>query len=63
MNEQGFRFAIAIDDYLNQNELKNDPRYVQWRFRLFKKVNNKIEAKDLEYKLCDEDDYAEFYPI
>ena len=37
INEKGFRIAIAIEDYYEPKQLKNDPRYVKWLFRLWGK--------------------------
>ena len=35
LNEQKFRFAFSIEDFIVPKRLKNDPRYVKWIVRLF----------------------------
>mgnify|MGYP001029142513 CR=1 FL=1 len=64
LNEQGFRFAVAIEDYYSTTtSLKHDKRYIQYLFRLYSKSQGAITVKNLDYRLCGEDDYSQFYPI
>ena len=32
-----FKIAITIEDFLEPDEMKNDPRYTKWLFRLLTK--------------------------
>ena len=40
LNESNFRMAINVEDYHKPYELKNDPRYVRWIFRMYGKKEN-----------------------
>ena len=35
LNEQKFRFAFSIEDFIEPKQLKNDPDYVKWIVRSF----------------------------
>ena len=37
LNDAKFRIAVTIEDYYSPRELKTDPRYVKWIFRLYGK--------------------------
>ena len=63
MNQSGFRFAITIEDYYAPRSFKNDERYVRWMFRLWGKKNEVPYAIDLDYHICTQDDFTQFYPI
>ena len=47
LNEQKFRFAVTIEDYLNPDAIKNESKYVRWLFQLWKKENGVKTAKEL----------------
>ena len=34
LNENNFRLAVTIEDYTAPRQLKNDPQYVKWMFRM-----------------------------
>ena len=63
LNEQGFRFAMTIEDYLNPDKIKNESKYVRWVFRLWKKENGVKSARLLDFHPCTDDDYDQFYPV
>lgn len=64
LNESGFRVAVTIEDFLPPHRIKDDGRFVQWKFRVLEKsAENGIQVRYLDYKVCDEADYAQFYPI
>ena len=62
MNERNFKVAFAVEGFRTK-DLKYDPRYVKWIFRLYGKKNGKEVEKILPHHWCTEEDYAEFYPI
>ena len=62
MNEANFRIAVTIEDYYSPRELKIDPKYVKWIFRMYGKRNGVWWQELLPYHVCTEEDYAEFYP-
>ena len=62
MNERNFKVAFAVEGFRTK-DLKYDPRYVKWIFRLYGKKNGKEVEKILSHHWCTEKDYAEFYPI
>ena len=62
LNDRNFRVAVAFDGYLDR-ELKADPRYVKWIFRVAYKKDDVMYETILPHHMCTEEDYAEFYPI
>ena len=62
LNQIGFRMAFAFEGY-RKNDLKNDPRFVKWIFRLYGKKDNVEFERILPYHECTEEDYTEFYPV
>ena len=54
----GPRVAFSIEDYYTPIELKDDPRYVKWMFRVFKKIENKMNVEILPFHKCKEEDFA-----
>ena len=62
LNARNHRVAFAFDGYLDE-QLKADPRYVKWIFRVLYKKDGKFKETLLQYHKCTEEDYAEFYPI
>jgi len=63
LNSHNFRIAFAIEDFLSPKKLKNDPHYVKWVFRVFGRKNGEPFQRQLDYHMCTEEDYEEFYPI
>ena len=64
MNQERFRFAISIEDFQPPRKQKNSKSYVQWVFRLWSKSKEHgVESRDLEHRVCDDEDYAQFYQI
>ena len=63
LNEHGFRIAFAVEDFLVPKRLKNNPKFVKWVFRVFGRKDGEVYQRQLDYHLCNEADYAEFYPI
>ena len=62
MNQRSSKIAFAFDGYLDQ-QLKNDPQYVRWIFRLHKTINNETSEQLLDYHECTDADLEEFHPI
>ena len=62
LNDFNFRVAFGFYGYYDR-ELKIDPNYVRWIFRLSGKRQNKYVERILPYHICTAEDYAEFYPI
>ena len=54
--------AFAFEGY-RENDLKNDPRYVKWIFRLYGSKDNVEFERILPHHICMEEDFIEFYPI
>ena len=52
--------AFAIESYFDQTDA-NDPRYVKFIAQYQHKINNVRVDTPLEIKLCDDEDFAEFY--
>ena len=44
-------------------DLKYDPKYVKWIFRMYGKKDNKQFEKMLDHHICTDEDYAKFSPI
>ena len=57
-----FKVAFAVEGFRTK-DLKVDPKYVKWFFRIFGKENDVEYEKILPYHKCTEEDYAEFLPI
>ena len=62
MNEINFRAAFAFEGY-NDEEFKNDPRYVRYIFRIQGKKDDKYYERILPHHVCTPEDYAMFSPI
>ena len=62
LNAINFKVAFAFEGY-NDKELKDDPRFVKWIFRVFYKKEDVDHEIILPHHKCTEKDYAEFYPI
>ena len=62
MNERNFKVAFAVEGFRTK-DLKYDPRYVKWIFRMYGKKDGIEYEKMLDHHWCNDDDYAEFYPI
>ena len=60
--EKNFKMAFSVEGFLDK-ENKNDPRYVKWYVRIVNTDDGKRSEKLLPYRLCTEDDYAEFNPV
>ena len=63
LTEDKFRIAFSVADYKKPKNLKNDPEFVRWHFRLKGEKDGEGYEKVLPYRKCTEEDYAEFYPI
>lgn len=56
--ESGFRIAVTVEDFQAPHKIKDDSRFVQWKFRMYRKSAEKgIEIRYLDYKVCDEADF------
>ena len=62
LNDRKFRLAVTIEDYYSPRQLKVDPKYVKWIFRIYGKRNNVWYQELLPYHKCTDEDFAEFYP-
>ena len=60
--ENKFKIAVTVEDF-NRKEIKNDPKYTKWLFRLFTKDDGVVSYRDLSFHMCTEEDYEQFYPI
>ena len=60
--ENDFKIAFAIQGFQTK-DLKDDPRYVKWIFRIYGKKDEVEYEEILPYHKCTESDYAQFYPI
>ena len=61
LNEMNFRVAFALKG--SKLDLKNDPRYVKWIFRVYGKKDGERYEKILNHHVCTDEDYAQFSPI
>ena len=41
LNKLNMRIAFAVEDYILPKQLKNDPKYVRWVFRVFGRQDGK----------------------
>ena len=48
LNEIGFRVAFTLENYLT-NEVVNDPRYIKWIARMYKKVDGVYSEEILPF--------------
>ena len=62
LNEIGFRLAWSVEGY-NSLVRKDDPRYVKYLVRLFRKENGKPYEQFIPYHDCTEEDWAQFAPV
>ena len=63
MNEFNYRMAVTIEDFYAPHEFKINEEYVKWVFRLRGKKDGESFEKMVPFHICEESDYAEFYPI
>ena len=63
LKEEGFRIAFSIEDYYAPRKLKNDPKFTKWLIRAYGMKDGEFYEEKLEYHICTDEDYAEFYPI
>ena len=57
MNERNVRIAFAFEGYRDL-ELKDNPRYVRWIFRVYSKVKGVEKERILSHHKCTEEEYA-----
>ena len=62
LNKIDFRAAFAFVGFTDE-ELKNDPRYVRYIFRITGKKDDEYFERILPHHVCTEEDYAVFSPI
>ena len=62
LNEIGFRVAFTMENYLTK-EPKNDPRYVKWIVRMYKKTDGVFSEDILPFHKCTWDDIKAFGPV
>lgn len=60
--ENNFKMAFAVEGYQDE-ENKNDPRYVKWFVRVVNTLDGQYGEKILPYRKCTDKDYAEFNPV
>ena len=63
LSERNFRMAFAVEPYFSPKFLMNDPAYVIWLFHLWGKKEGVSYSTILPHHICNEEDYAEFFPI
>ena len=56
------RFAFSVHDFLTGVD-KLDPRYNKYIVRLEGSIDDVRYEKILSYHKCNDEDYAEFYPV
>ena len=49
-----FKIALSIEDFIDSNEMKNDPKYTKWLFRLYTKENGVASHRELATHRCTE---------
>ena len=54
--------AVNVEDYHKPYELKDDPKYVKWIFRMYGMRDGVYFQRVLDYHICTDADYDEFYP-
>ena len=63
VNDEGFKLAFSVIDYIDTSVL-NDPNHVTWDVYLEERKNLELVNKiPLRTHVCNEEDYAKFYPI
>ena len=62
LNQMNFKIAFAVEGFVTK-DLKYDPRYVKWIFRMYGKKNDEQFERILNHHICTDEDYAEFSPI
>ena len=63
LRENDFYVAFAIEDYYAPRQLKNDPAYTKWLFRIYGKKDGKPYERIISHHICTDEDYDGFYPI
>ena len=62
LDKENFRIAYSLEDVYEPFSLRDDPDYVKWIFRKFKKEDGILRQRVLESHKCTEEDFAHFYP-
>ena len=62
LNDRNFRIAFSFEEK-KAKELKDDPSYVRWIFRVKGQIKNEEFEHLLPFHECTDEDYAQFYPI
>ena len=62
LKQRNFRMAVNVEDYHKPYELKDDPKYVKWIFRMYGMRDGVYFQRVLDYHICTDADYDEFYP-
>ena len=60
LNDYNFRMAFAVENY-NTHDLKIDPAYVKWIFRMYGSKDDVYFEKLIPYHICTDEDYSQFY--
>lgn len=62
MNEEGFKIAFGVGDFLTR-EILADKNHVKWLVKLITGLNQKqLRFDEIPYHKCTEEDYGQFYP-
>ena len=62
LNDFDFKIAFGVEGFRSK-DLKIDPKYVKWIFRIYGKKEGKEYETILPYHRCTDKDYDDFFPI
>ena len=62
LNSLNGRIAFSFEGYRDKN-IKDDPRFVKWIFRIYGRKDGKEYEHLLPYHKCTQEEYDSFYPI
>ena len=62
LNDFDFKIAFGVEGFRSK-DLKIDPKYVKWIFRIYGKKEGKEYEQILPYHRCTDKDYDDFFPI
>ena len=63
LKQSGYKIAFGMIDYLN-GEVHQDEMKVQWQVKMNEKVSlNTVKSVDLDFHICTQADFEEFYPV
>ena len=62
LHDHDFKIAFAVEGFRSK-DLKINPKFVKWVFRIYGKKEGKEYEQILPYHRCTDEDYDSFFPI